>query len=710
MSTRLRVRLDFLSDFHVGAGRGLGRVVDETIVRSSAGEPTVPGSSLKGLARDAARGLPPSLAREAAVAALFGASGQAEGVLRFEDALPETAWTLPAIHGRSARDRITGRTQDEALFQIEDAAACSMVAMIHGDRILSDSELALLICALRRIDAIGGQRRRGKGRVSVTVEVLEGPPSWMGTAVPGNSGDFESRLRRLLTDPPVVTEPVNQVSDASLAAAQEAPSPEVAYWVLARAESPLVLSSLPETGNTTTTLPYVPGSSWRGALANLLLRKGWSPENSSFQRTFVREEVRFGPLYPGHGWDVERSWPVSAPSSLLTCKYYPGLEVDDPRAHGAIDMLEREESIGRCAHCQAGLVPLGGSLQGERDPLNGGILLRAARAPKGVDVHLQIDPSTQRAEEHMLYGQEHIASGAWLAGYLWGPSDLVQSLHDAIDGAVLPVGKARTRGRGSLRVHLRAPADGYHTAYPGLLPALPRTSSTGFTLTLYSDLIGVDPLLRPVTRLDEETLWRMLEQAGLPPFRLLRGYSSTRAVLAFNGLPGRPRTTDLALTAGSAWRFEWTDPERKEAAWARLQQAQAVGLGLRRGEGFGRLLLDLSMPDLATARPHVSAGRQPMPSLLPAPGQAEIPSNLSRVPQADRTGLARVLWRAADSSDPGAYLRKILTERQERRKSSKPTDIFLKELTKAAAPPATLRAWARALESSALGKEGLSFA
>jgi hypothetical protein len=81
-----------------------------------------------------------------------------------------------------------------------------------------------------------------------------------------------------------------------------------------------------------------------------------------------------------------------------------------------------------------------------------------------------------------------------------------------------------------------------------------------------------------------------------PPFRLESGFARTRQVSGFNGVPGVPRAIDLALAAGSVWRFAWDNAapeERRKDARIRLEEAHRWGLGLRRGEGFGRILLDL---------------------------------------------------------------------------------------------------------------------
>lgn len=704
MTTKLRVQLDFSSDFHIGTGAGLGRVVDEVIARNAAGEPVVPGSTIKGLARDAVAGLPAPLRDADALARVFGLPGRLEGAVRFGDALPEEAWIPPRVHGRSARNRERGRTLDDALFRVEDATACRMVAHIRSDRSLDEMELVLLITALRRIEAIGGQRRRGKGQVSVTVEVLDGPEGWPGVRVPGRSPVFKDALGRALQSSAASDSGVASAQQAAAAPATESadrPGDDVCVlWVLARAEAPLVLSAVPEVGNATRTLTYVPGTSLRGAIATHLLRCGWEPASPLFRDVFVRERVNFGPLYPCHPWDRERSFPFPAPASLLTCKYHAGLRGDDPKAHGVVNVLT-EASPGRCGvdATPAPLVPLGSILQAERDDVRDCMLLRSVKPATCFAAHVCIDPETQRAEEHMLYGQEQVSSGTWFAGFLWGPARLLHAIRDALDGTSVAVGKARTRGHGDLVLYLREPGDSCHPVFPGLLPPSsaegPDADADEFTLTLYSDLIAVDGLLRPVTLLNGPALWFLLDGKGAAPFQVVRGYAATRTVLGFNGVPGRPRTVDVAVVAGSTWRFRWTDTRRRAEAWSMLSRAQEHGLGLRRGEGFGRVLLDLPLhahpmdqtrgqdpdPGLGLALLSVPAGHSPMPPWMPRPAP-RIPDGLrvKDVPDADRSGLARLLWRAAEAADPGAFLRSAIDARDRRGKERSGTDELLQAL------------------------------
>ncbi len=426
--------------------------------------------------------------------------------------------------------------------------------------------------------------------------------------------------------------------------------------VFARADLPLVLGHDQGVDNIISTFDFVPGSTLRGAIATDLLGSGWRETDDRFRDIFVREGVEFGPLYPtGPGWSLGRTTSLPCPLSFQTCKDYPGVISYQRRwAHGMRDLLHpaaprqcgKPRGGGQPA-CQAPLTPLGGYLYLERNP-PGDLRQWQHLVPRLAAVLRSATArATRRGADRQLFATESIPRGSLLAGYIWGPGWAVTELRNAWagdDARTLHVGKCQSRGHGRLRVWLRVPGETSDPVYPFLYPEPDPVARgvqpgggvppAGFTITCYSDLISLDGALRPIGRLDEQALWWLLGGRGEPPFRLESGFARTRQVSGFNGKPGVPRTVDLALAAGSTWRFAWQDSaseslsrkgergasapcpdagrqgadaprspgstpsgtdseERRKDAQRRLEAAHSRGLGLRRGEGFGRILLDL---------------------------------------------------------------------------------------------------------------------
>lgn len=731
MTVRLDVILDFRTDFHVGTGAGRGGVVDAAIVRDRYGRPIVPGSTLKGLARETARQLGdmyPELDRGAG-ARVFGVSGGWPGAVDFDRAIPmKDTWRV-GVRGRSSRNRETGRARDDFLFRVEEASASQFRASVTAPGALDDASLTLLIAALRRIEVLGGQRRRGKGHVAVTVKVVEGPQEWVGTQVPGNADHFERSLRKALQRNPGPTgsPPISAPSPSAIVASREqissgaaaaesvataAPEGSVeTRWgvlmVLARSEAPLILTASPETGNLARTHGHIPGTSVRGAIAAALLRSGWDANSTAFAEIFVREGIHFGPLFPSLTWAGRcRSMPFTAPRSVLTCKLRPGIRGDAVESHGVVDVLgANTKQLLRCGEpgCDAALVPFDSILQHEivEDPAQH--LLRRVDVPLQTSVHTEIDAETERAKDGMLYAQELVPEDTWFGGYLWGRLDLLASLRHALgaarEGVSLGVGKARTRGHGGLRVFLYDPPAQAHPLFPAFLPSKAVDAGRGFTVTLYSDLVAIDELLRPVTRLDEKKLWMLIGGTDDPPFRLDRGYVATRLIAGFNGVPGRPRTVDVAIAAGSCWRFSWADGRPTQDDRELLERAGSRGLGMRRGEGFGRIVLNLpihaaSLDQTRSKTAEVGAVMagwraeglpgHSRPQLPTDPLTTRIPDGLrsepARVRDEDRTGVARLLADSSRHADPASILSRAIENRKRRQKPRSGTDRALESL------------------------------
>jgi len=700
MTLKLKAHILCQSDFHIGAGTGVGAVADSVVMRSQNGVPIIPGSTIKGLARDAVLRLPEMLRSEKLVNQLFGIAGHNEGVIRFGNAEPAKQWLQPAVHGRSAIDRTTGRAMDKALFRMEDAAACLMISNITSTRPLQDDELVILISALRRIEHIGGQRRRGKGHVTIKVEIKSGPENWIGVEVPGNANKFEQAFRRFGKDAASSTQ--NVVQGGAIKArsnnAEARTGQETVMWCLAHADSPLVLSAIPEAGSATQSLDFISGTRLRGGIASALLGNGWSADEPVFQEVFVQEKVQFGPLYPSKDWKQGRSFPIVAPASLLTCKYNPGLKGRD--THGTHDAMRSEEFLNSCSveGCSASLSPLGGFLQAERQALN--TVLTRVSTRFGYAAHVSIDHETQRAREGLLFSNEQLGQGTWFAGYIWGNQELLEAIRQSLKGLSVTIGKARTRGNGSVTVIFSDPsATGkkHHNTYPGLLPASYTwlNCEEYFELMLYSDLIALDPLLRPITHLDGTALWTLLNGNGTTPFELDRGYTGSREISGYNGVPGRPRTIDVAMLAGSVLRYRWTDSSRKEEARNLLEAATKKGLGLRKGEGFGRIILDLSNLGNSRSLSAQNDNSFPLEVVQPSVPPVSIVQNPKRsaphsrpikemngVPLSDREGLARMCWEIEQSEEPAKELKQIIEARKSRYKSESGTDKFLERLSK----------------------------
>ncbi|WP_298780159.1 RAMP superfamily CRISPR-associated protein [uncultured Fretibacterium sp.] len=231
------LRLRFDSDWHVGSGAGIPGSVDRQVLRDEEGFPYVPGKSLTGILRDAAEWIADTRDTaekgnkwKNALIGLFGeqpeshggtsggfVSGAAVGIgsatlsqdprnyvqgLR-EDSGPDLRTALFTVRPGVKIDRTTGRALEDHLFSTERVRGCTLYAPVKYLRgPLSKDEEKLLEDAVRAVRRLGGKRRRGGGRCRLDwfnapdrTESGKGPKtSWPGA---GSSVELDFRLTTL---------------------------------------------------------------------------------------------------------------------------------------------------------------------------------------------------------------------------------------------------------------------------------------------------------------------------------------------------------------------------------------------------------------------------------------------------------------------------------------------------------------------------------
>jgi CRISPR/Cas system CSM-associated protein Csm3 (group 7 of RAMP superfamily) len=210
----LEVKVRFWSEFHIGTGHAIPGVVDDCIVRDGKERLVIPGTTLKGVIRDACEtvarlmniqhcdgtwgqgarlcgiNFPPEDGAACYICNLFGNRGH-EAKLRFgpgrydpklekllvDDRLPS------AVRDRLARaewhnriDRELGRAQEDFLFSYElglktweFTASILEVSPIPADQ--RRRHLILLLAGIRFVRELGGKRRAGKGQCCLEPEL-----------------------------------------------------------------------------------------------------------------------------------------------------------------------------------------------------------------------------------------------------------------------------------------------------------------------------------------------------------------------------------------------------------------------------------------------------------------------------------------------------------------------------------------------------------
>lgn len=189
----IQLRITAATPLSISAGGSSGSLADKPIVRDGWGRPLIPGSHVKGKLRHAAEAVARSLgyvvapfqsdvARDDVIQPIFGAPGGPAGAVRFRDLplvenLPPTRGDRLGLRAGQLRPSVSinrrrGTSEDQRLL-IQETTAASVV-FEHAQAIVgaldSESQLALLIVAIRLTGRWGGAKSRGLGWATVSAE------------------------------------------------------------------------------------------------------------------------------------------------------------------------------------------------------------------------------------------------------------------------------------------------------------------------------------------------------------------------------------------------------------------------------------------------------------------------------------------------------------------------------------------------------------
>ena len=410
------------------------------------------------------------------------------------------------------------------------------------------------------------------------------------------------------------------------------------------ARSPLLLGESPGVSNVQTSLAYVSGSVWRGALANAVLgtlglggtSATLATEEPAFAQLFAAASpARFGFLYPARKpWaELTAATTLPLPLSVRMCKSDPGFREEPARgAHGVYDCTLsrlREAARGEAPHQRGDtLCPHCGIQRLERSR---GSALRIPAADEARARYQTVQTGTrsfvrvglsrfsETAQDQILYVLEALVSGSGGAhdelpltfvGHWNGDATQVAALHGLLQRYLIPdeaggyrlrIGGARARGMGQVVLRLAAAPDPAAAIAERLMALQPMDAGQRLdpahlyaTLTLRSPLALLDPQGLPVTtaeRITPEVL--RAYQLHVPnQCVVLAGYSivEQEAWCGWSSAWGLPKPTQHAIAAGSVLVVRAPTQEQTALVdW--LTTVARSGLGERQAEGWGEVLV-----------------------------------------------------------------------------------------------------------------------
>lgn len=313
----------------------------------------------------------------------------------------------------------------------------------------------------------------------------------------------------------------------------------------------------------TNTLHYIPGTTMRGMVVNKLSRKD---NFSELKGRLFSDRIRFLNAYP----IVERE---KKPIELIPSP--KGFYED--KAKEKIKKLENVLKAGDLeGYKRAGV---GEFAFLEKNPKSGGFVLRHMRIPTGSDLKIKIN--LEEKETQTVFRNEYIAAGNTFAGYIAVEDEEDISLvKEALSGNMI-LGNARTSGLGkcslkNLSVINTEPFEDY--------VADDKVTDSCYMMLL-SHTVMRDQTTGEYCGIDEKQLGAAL---GIEDGSLVIDSRATSVVdvRGYNRKWGVRIPSVRMYEQGSVFKLKF----KGEISRNQMLSAMNKGIGVRRNEGFGRIL------------------------------------------------------------------------------------------------------------------------
>lgn len=603
MSLRLTFHIKIKSDYHVGAGHGLGVEIDSALLRDANGDPVLRGTTVVGLLRD---GLWRLLQQEPlADWRRCEASGEQESGQRYcgqygpDDAGPcpvcrvfgspraRKRWRISSAQPVSetetqpvTRVRVNPRTRRAAprqLFSEEQgrAMAFEFTATCPSAGEAALDEAALLVAAARFVRGLGGSRRRGQGECRISLTQIAGAES------DTTQDELLQRFRAnwIEGQPHPREAELELLSNSALN--PDATGGPVRLRLTARAEEPLIIARRPAAGNRFEGQDAISGKVLLGALA-ARAAAGFDLDEPQtrqvFADLFLRGDVTFPALTPVKGGYSA----IPLPADAFACKVYK----DHPLQWGT----QSDEHPRVCTVC-------GSPVRRVHDKW---LLLAAQPQVMTPDLrsemHIQVAPEKDRVAEGQLYEYRALERGQLFAGDLvcqneraWEQLRVLADL-SMEEPITLRLGKATRRGYGRVTLWIEPlPEDALDAQIQPPLSERVAEGDKELTLLLLTDTVARDAGGRCFTGFDGAWL---SEALGIDVMvKEGRAFASTHMLDDFNAKRCLPGWRDLALKAGAAVRLKLARP-LTQTDIDKLQACEAQGIGQRTHEGYGRIAIN----------------------------------------------------------------------------------------------------------------------
>lgn len=620
------LQIKLLSSMTSSGGVGRVGLVDRDVAFDNLGLPVLPGKRLKGLWREAYRDVMEawSLCGASATPAerIFGEAGGQPGngsaclyvaSAELRDAPSLKPWLaylqnmdqkaiypirpddvtqfFCAIRTQTAIDRYTGAAhQDTLRFTRTLRPGLIFQALVRFDNPPNATLLHALTLGAAALQSIGIARTRGFGKVECRLlardengqmsDLLEQIP--VSEPLPSLSRPSHSHQQSCISKRSKSTPSVFPVSRA-------VPTHLLRYRLALTA--PAIIPVADGDPNTVMTRDIVPGSHLWGVAAWQYLRQ---PDNTSkddaFRYLFLDGNLRFLSAYPEahdpHGLDERTQRLIPVPHSIRKFK-----DGDD-----LVDLLEIGEVQEPLQRLERRYARIGETVETQtvvRTELN----YHHARAG---DRRVGRALGAEIKDGGSFFVYEAIQAGQSFQGAVLGSETDLRFLQTLLnDTTLIRIGRSRSAQYGEAKLEWVDDAPQALTAvsseWCGFVDgglALPPLLDNRLIITALSPLLAVNDRGHPEACFPKQELIQALGlESSATALTLVRSYSRTELIGGYQAHLRLPRQQWPAIATGSVFEFKFKSREC-DISRENLLALEQSGLGLRKGEGYGRIAVN----------------------------------------------------------------------------------------------------------------------
>ena len=608
--TEYILQIKLQSPLTSAAGEGRVGVVDRDIAFNDLGLPILPGRRIKGLWREAYRDVVDAwkLCGESSIPVehIFGESGQkpsdgdacmfvANAEIQEASSLREWLKHLQhdqklhpdnvvqhfaSVRAQTAIDRRTGAALENTL-RLTRTLKADLVfqARVRFFEPPDNALLNALSLGAAALQHMGTARTRGLGKVCCRLLARD-----------------ENGQCRNLTDEALSNDALPSIPETDLAQPTQTskgqtttippsncPVPTHLLRYRIRLIAPAIIPTVDGDPNIVMTRQDLPGSNiWGAAAWHYLSQPNHTPEDDTFRHAFLDGGLRFLTAY-AEADDPEEFNEI--PQRLIPIPHSIRKFKEDERLMDFVDQSPEEEPTKRLDRRYAIISQGSLKTQAVKTELN----YHHARAE---DRRIGRALGAEEPNGGAFFTYEAIEAGQSFQGAVIGSENDLKNLQTYLQGGQIRIGRSRSAQYGEAEfkwlddvpqgLHRRVEWNGFDEQSSDV-----PDSDKHLIITTLSPLLTVNDYGHPEARFPEDELADVLDLEA-SELKLCNSYTRTEIIGGYNSHLRLPRQQWPAIAPGSVFVLETEKPLDQK----HLLQLEHDGLGLRKGEGFGRIAVN----------------------------------------------------------------------------------------------------------------------